>query len=198
MNLNDILHRLPEYAPRPDLWDRIEAELRFDEHLQQVLPLLPDHEPTADNWSRIENRLDEAVAALPPANPFRRGRMGWAAAAAVAGLVGGWFWLTQSRTTDSIITYSEELVQAAPEVPEPQPDQTHDLIRRVCAEKVVLCEKPEVKELRNELADLQTRQAELNEQLAVFGNDPALLEARLRLESQQAELTQQLTTILAI
>jgi len=131
--MNDLLSRLPEYEPRPDLWNRIEADLESDERLTQLINELPAFEPDADLWARIDDALlavdqtpDETPVITHPATesapirrlgqrlgqvqfaPHWRGWMGVGVAAACLLMLGTWLFRYTERQPDERIEYTVE------------------------------------------------------------------------------------------
>ncbi|WP_266363028.1 hypothetical protein [Tellurirhabdus rosea] len=213
MNLHDALDQLPDFDPRPDLWNRIAGELDAEATIDRAMLQLPEFEPAAEAWEALESRL--ANVQMPPFGEMTASdgqstekirplwnrvpkRASILAAATVAGLLGGWLYLTLEPPETVTVTYSIEVAKPVQPKSAAPPIDARQLIAERCQEVKTVCEKPEVKELRTELADLDNRQAQLKEQLAVFGNDPQLVEAQARLQSQREEVTKELVELLAI
>ncbi|MFD1144809.1 hypothetical protein ACFQ4C_27010 [Larkinella insperata] len=201
MDFGKAIKKLPEHEPRADLWERIEADLRADAAIDRALDDLPDFEPDADAWEQIVGQLETENTTVRSlwARSFR-----WLAAAAVITLMFGIWWLGQSGSDEKItIAYATETVEAEPGS-EPEPltpaaDQKAErFIQEQCAEQTVVCQKPEVKELKHQLDELNNRKAGLEEQLAVFGEDPVLVQAQIKIENERAEVTKELVRILTI
>jgi len=211
MNLHDALHHLPEYEPRPDFWARISGELDAEATIDRALLQLPEYKPAAESWETIEARLDTPYLEDMAYQKYGSGRKAGLrffhtpylqdmayGAAACAVLVGGWLWLRSTPTGTIRVAYSVETAPPVkPAVTAPTVN-AGQLIARRCREVQTLCEKPEIRELQHELAELETRQADLSQQLAVFGNDPVLLDAQARLELQREAVTKELVQLLAI
>ncbi|MGA0559437.1 hypothetical protein ACO2Q8_22455 [Larkinella sp. VNQ87] len=198
MDLSDAIRDLPEYEPRADLWDRIEGDLRADGAIDRVLGDLPVYEPRSDAWESVAERLEKPVV-----RPLWVRSLRWAAAAVVL-LVGG-LWLVLKPASDEKVTiaYETEVVETeltvVPEAPVSSADRNVEtFINEQCEQQVVICQKPEVKELKQQLDELNTRKATVEEELAVFGNDPALVQAQIKLENERAEVTKELVRLLMI
>ncbi|RAK02439.1 hypothetical protein LX87_00559 [Larkinella arboricola] len=201
MDLGKAIKKLPEHEPRADLWERIDADLRADAVIDQALDDLPVLEPKADAWEQIAGKLEAEATSVQPlwARSLR-----WVAAAAVVLLMIGVWRVWQADSDEKVtIAYATETVEIEPESgPEPfapAADQKAErFIREQCAQQTVVCQKPEVKELKYQLDELNTRKAGLAEQLALFGNDPVLVQAQIKIENERAEVTKELVRILTI
>ena len=204
--MNDSLPQLPEYDPHPDLWARIEADLLADEQLSRVTQTLPDYEPKADLWAAIERDLqaDEPVK-IRPLWSWPNTRSLWAglAAAAVVVLVGSWLFFRPEATETVRMEYAVEQSETANPISlQPIDSQSsadvraEEFIAQQCAEQNIVCQRPEVHELRNQLTNLTAEQQRLDREQQIFGDDPALVQARVKLENQRADVTKELITLL--
>ncbi|GAB3924560.1 hypothetical protein [Larkinella terrae] len=190
---------MPEHEPRPDLWDRIDADLRADAVIDRTLDDLPVFEPQDDAWEQIAGRLEKPVVRPLWPRSFR-----WIAAAAVVALVAG-IWAVWQPVSDEKVTiaYATETVETEwAATPEPLPSSTDQkvetFINEQCAQQIVVCQKPEVKELKQQLRELSNRKMAVEQELLVFGNDPALVQAQIKIENERAEVTKELVRILRI
>ena len=197
--LDVFLQKLPQHNPKADLWSLIDAELTADETLDKALTTLPQYEPHADMWEQISSAKQ-----IP--NVFRR-RMAWAAAASVLlCLLGGYWFYRQTNSAETVtVAYSVEIAPAT--VSEPAAnlpaDNTADehleaFINQACEQQAVTCKKPEVQNLRQQLTDLDARKTQIDKQLTVFGEDPDLVKAQIRIENERADVTKELVRILRI
>lgn len=204
--MNDSLPQLPEFAPRPDLWARIEAGLNADEQLYRVAQDLPEFAPKASLWEAIEQELPGAVPAkIRPLWQQPPTRQLWAglAAAAMLVLVGTWLLLRPEADGNVRMEYAVEQTGAGQQADsgafpyESDADQrAEEFITRQCAEDKFVCQRPEVHELRNQLTSLTAEQHRIEKQQQIFGDDPALIRAQVKVENQRAEITKELITLL--
>ncbi|ARK10683.1 hypothetical protein [Fibrivirga algicola] len=218
--MNDLLSRLPEYEPRPGLWNRIEADLESDERLAQVINELPDFEPETDLWARIDDALlaadqisDETPVRTHPAvesAPIRRlgqrlGQVRWmgiGVAAACLLMLGTWvFRYSASQPVERIEYTVEQQTEWTPADAEPATDSPADqraeeFINRQCEEAALACQRPEVRELRAQLGELSVEQQRLAAERERFGHDPTLVQAQVKIENQRADVTKELITLL--
>lgn len=204
--MNDLMPQLPEYDPYPDLWARIEADLQADEQLSRRLPDLPSYEPKASLWDAIEQDLNtHEPARVRPLWTQRINRPFWAsiAAAAVVVLVGSWLSLRPEATDDVRIEYAVEQTDTVPGKEPLAPAgassadrRAEEFIARQCAEQQLACQRPEVHELRNQLTSLTAEQQRIEREQQIFGSDPDLVRAQVKIENQRAEVTKELITLL--
>ena len=215
--MNDLLHQLPEHDPRLDLWARIEADLASEERLARAIGNLPMVEPKVDLWERIAERTP-AFSPVPAeknraetATADRRGaftiiRPLWAgpAAAAVVVLVGVWLFVRVETSETVRVEYAVETNRSTPVMTDAPPDgipsaadqRAEAFIHQQCAEQQLACQRPEVHELRNQLADLTTEQERIGRERRTFGDDPRLVRAQVQIENQRADVTKELITLL--
>ncbi len=204
--MNDSLPQLPEFDPRPDLWARIEADLNADKHLSRAVQALPEFAPKADLWATIEQTLPiETPVNIRPLWQQPQTRQLWAglAVAALLVLVGVWLFLRPESTEKVRVEYAVEQSSINQKADlgafsdESNADErAEEFINRQCAEDRYVCQRPEVHELRNQLTELTEEQQRIEEQQQVFGDDPALIRAQVKIENQRAEVTKELITLL--
>jgi hypothetical protein len=210
--LDHLLGQLPTHEPHADAWAHIGVALTAEETLDRALTALPTREPRADLWEQLTSRLDETqpdtgqiVAVEWGAAPAQR-RVGsrWLAAASVllVGLVSGWLYLRNVPQETVTVAYSVEMTTDVPGPVTPDAEQAEQhletYINQLCEQQVMACKKPEVQTLRHQLTDLDERKAQINKQLTVFGNDPQLVKAQVRIENERADVTKELVRILTI
>jgi hypothetical protein len=198
MDFFKAIQNLPEHEPRPDLWDRIDADLRADARIDRALDDLPVFEPKADSWAQIAGHLEKPVI-----RSLRLSSWWVAAAASVALAVGLWFFLQPNSDEKVSIAYATEPVETELTItPEPLVSsadlKAETFINEQCAQQTVVCQKLEVKELKQQLRELSSRKEAVAQELLVFGNDPALVQAQIKIENEQAEVTKELVRILTI
>ncbi|QDK83383.1 hypothetical protein EXU85_34175 [Spirosoma sp. KCTC 42546] len=204
--MNESMPQLPEYEPHPALWARIEADLLADEQLDRMVSDLPTHEPKAMLWEAIEQDLNiQESATIRSRWNLVHSQQFWTrtAAAAVIMLVGVWLFLRPEATEAVRIEYSIEQTNTQPDkastglANESSADErAEQFIARQCAEQQQACQRPEVHELRNQLTDLIAEEKRIEREQAVFGDDPALIRAQVKIENQRAEITKELITLL--
>lgn len=191
-DLNEIL---PEFEPKANLWSKIEETLDFDDLLEAKVKDLPEFEPSVE-WNKV---LDEISDGKKPKIVKLPSFIRWGIAASVT-LVFGLAWFFYQKSDEGVISYSVEKqveqkteIQASTDQAE---NEAEEFINQQCEEVEVVCMKPEVKELRAELAELNLNQRDLETQIEQFGNDPALVQAQIKIENQKAQITKELIHIL--
>ena len=203
--MNDSLPQLPEFNPRPDLWARIEADLNADEHLGRVVQNMPEFEPKAGLWESIEQQLPPKETNVRPLWAQPQTRQLWAglAVAAMLVLVGSWLFLRTEAADDVRMEYAVEQSSMDHQTDfavfsdsSDADKRAEEFIARQCAEDKFVCQRPEIHELRNQLTSLTTEQQRIDEQQQLFGDDPALIRAQVKVENQRAEITKELITLL--
>ncbi|GAB4037772.1 hypothetical protein [Spirosoma gilvum] len=201
--MNDSLPQLPEYDPANNLWARIEADLQADEQIDRLVQELPIYEPKADLWQSIDVSLSVSEPTI--VRPLWTSlQTYWAGLAAMVSLlmVGIWvFWPSESPEKVRIEYATESIKPALPKKTTPThwPTTTkraEEFIAKRCAEEKAVCQRPEVHELRKQLTALTIKQQQIEQERGVFGDDPALLRAQTKLETQRAEVTKELLTLL--
>lgn len=190
-DLDAPLHRalgaLPEHKPAPEAWERLAAELTF----QDARANLPETEPDAGTWAALEARLEAPVRVLHP-----RRWVPWSAAASLAGVLLALAWWL-SRPTETV-SYRQEVAAEVPRPARPKPvgPTAEALIRQRCAERADVCRTPRFRELKREWDELAADRARLARQGQRFGPDPDLHQALHRIEAVQAEVTNELLRLL--
>lgn len=202
--MNDSLPQLPDYDPHPDLWARIEADLGHNEKsatesLRDVVKELPIYEPKADLWVAIESELDPIR--VRPLCDKPRIRWIWAgiAAAAVVVLIGNWLFPRPKAIETIRIEYAVEQAgkpNVTSDYQSPADKRAEEFIIRQCADQQLVCQRPDVHELRNQLTELTTAQQRISRERQVFGDDPMLIRAQVKIRNQRAEVMKELITIL--
>ncbi|MCY7359473.1 MAG: hypothetical protein LH609_18865 [Rudanella sp.] len=197
------LKTLPQHDPAPNLWNRIEADLNTDTLIDSQLKGLPMREPVADLWDRIDSDLSETkIIPIGRGNTRQLSVTRWMTVAAAVVLVVGdwWLWPDNQAQTDERVTVSYS-VETGPKLPAEPSGSVADsraeaFIARQCAEQQLSCQKPEIHELRNQLVELKQEQQRIGQEMALFGTDPALVRAQVKVENQRAEVTREIITLL--
>lgn len=191
-DLNEIL---PEFEPRANLWNQIEQTLDFDDLLEAKIKDLPEFEPTIE-WNKV---LEEISIEQKPKIIKFPSFVRWAIAASII-MALGFIWNFNQKPDEGVISYSvEKQIDVKLDFQlnmRNAEDAAEKFISQQCEEVEVACMKPEVKELRAELAELNLNQKDLETQIEQFGNDPALVQAQIKIENQKAEVTKELISIL--
>ncbi|MGI4872552.1 MAG: hypothetical protein ACRYFX_15415 [Janthinobacterium lividum] len=209
-NLRRALAALPAHEPDPATWPRIEAQLAAAAALARALPALPAHEPDDDVWEAIAAQLDAAVApaAVAPATvvrPLWRTRAGhraWALAASLLVLLGVGWWQWHAAPAPAApretLTFSEEARPLLLPTPAADPLEAQGLsfIEAHCSAQPAVCQSGEFRALRTQLQELDTQQAQLQQDARRFGTSPELLREQAHLVALRASFTRQLVHLL--
>lgn len=189
--LRRAIDQLPEHEPLPESWARLAAELNF----QDARADLPETEPAAGTWAALEARLSPPVrdARVPVLRPRRWVR--WSAAASLVGVLFALTWWF-TRPTETVSYRQEIAAVPVPLPPKPVAANAEVLIRQRCAERADVCRTPRFRELKREWDELAADRARLARQGQRFGPDPDLRQALHRIETVQAEVTNELLTLL--
>ena len=195
--LKEAIGQLTQHEPDSRQWEKIEASLDFENKLQQLIPKMPVHEPKSSLWDKIETQLEPAKEN----KHFQLNtifRYASAAAASILLLLAGIYVLKLYPQEKVKLTYSEEVVLQEPENPEISQEHNEALqfIQAQCGQLPEICLKPEFKELQLELAKLEEENRMLEQQIAVFGEDPVLIRNQIKIENLRAEFTKKLIQII--
>ena len=201
--MNNSLPQLPEYDPADNLWDRIEANLQADELFTRLSQELPLHDPNPDLWNSIEANL--SVSDTTQIRPLWRDVcVQWVSLAATIALllVGVWSIWPAETPEKGHIEYATESIKSISDKKSTRPNwpsttsRTEAFIAKRCAQQKAVCQRPEVHELRKQLTALTLKQQRIEQEREIFGDDPTLLRAQTKLETQRAEVTKELLTLL--
>jgi hypothetical protein len=195
--LQDAIRHLPQHEPESLHWEKLNAELDFEGSFKQLIPELPLHEPESDFWNKIEAQLEPVKEPKHfHLNTFFR--FATAAAASLLLVFAGWYVLKLRQPEKISLTYSEEMVFQEAVKPGISPDNNEVLqfIQQQCSQLPQVCQKPEFKELQLELAKLNEEHQKIQQQIAVFGEDPALIRNQIKIENLRAAFTKKLIQII--
>lgn len=180
-------NKLPTHSPEKETWQRIENELSFDEWMAKQT--LPTHEPKDLKWDGFGSGLkqeNKAVFSITNAKKY------WLVAASVL-IISLLSWLVFSKNENRQVSYSTELQNTVKSNIE-----SVDLkeIDKRCEEIKIVCNKLEIKDLRAEIEALSIESEALLEQVEVFGNDKAIINAQQKVEAQKAQMVKQLLELI--
>ena len=179
-SLND---KLPLYSPPESVWENIEQGLN-DAPLQEALGKLPTYEPPVQTWFDIAAQVPH-----PQRNWWR-----YAAAAVVVLAVGIGSYLTlKPATENATIAYSQEKINPKAIVATNETiEQQYAHLQALCQKRVTVCEKPEFKNLKQELDDLTAAGNQLKEALGAYNTDATLSAQLSEIERERADILKKL------
>lgn len=190
--LQKALAQLPEYAPQPELWGRIERELQHKEALRQ----LPEYAPPPEVWEGIHATLDKPRSKAPL---FVSGWRKLAAAAVVTGLSLGlaWWWLNADSPEQVATIYSQEkgaLIEAPSA--DPEDEAAFEEIPRQFAAMYASRQMPVARELQSSLEELNGAVSDIREVLDQYGADPELVQQLTLVERERTDVLKQMASML--
>jgi hypothetical protein len=189
--LQAALRQLPQYGPRPGIWEGIAAELERDQReqpLRQALAGLPRYAPPDDLWPRIAAEL-----------PRRSGPriLPWAAAAAAAlALLLVFFFLRPSEQDDLNYAYVFQTEEAPPSgffTQDWEEDQADlQAVAARFAEAPVAQVNPDYLLWREEWAELNQAKAEVVAMMQRYGRDGSLIRQLAAIERERSALARKM------
>lgn len=191
--LQKALAKMPEYAPQPELWGRIERELQHKEALRK----LPEYAPPPDVWEGIQAALENK-----PRAKARILALNWrsmAAAAVVAGLSFGlaWWWFNADAPERVAMSYAQEQ-GALLETPQtdPEDEAAFEEIPRQFAAIYEGQNTPLAQELQSSLEELNGAVADIRDVLDQYGADPELVQELTVVERERTDVLKQMAAML--
>lgn len=187
--LTQALRSLPSYEPPARVWDSLEQQLTGQQHLQDQLCQLPTYQPPTRVWDAIENELQQSAK---PQQVIGRRRRFWPAAALLAGLCLGLWWLSQPSTTHTRIEYSTAWQTVAlPATDTGDTDATFTSLL-AAAERSPVSDRAAVQQLRQEYEEITAARREVQTILQRYGTAEDLLKTLARLERERAQIIKKL------
>ena len=185
-SLND---KLPSYDPPEELWERIDNELSphrdgTPRGLGAALNKLPTYEPPVQTWFDMAEQLPQ-----PQRNWWR-----YAAAAVIVLAVGVGGYLTMKPMNENAtIAYSQEKINPKTIVTTNETiEQQYAHLQALCQTKITVCEKPDFKNLKQELDDLTAAGNQLKEALGAYNTDATLSAQLSEIERERADILKKL------
>ena len=148
---------------------------------------LPQYTPPESSWGEIERKLGQGkVVAFRP-------QVWWAAAASVVLVLGVLGWLNTQETSSDKITYSEEKLTKLLVINKNDDTARQNArIEAYCEQKANLCQKPEFKNLKQQLDQLNAAHQELKVVVETYNPDPNLVAQFAQIESSRANVLKKL------
>jgi hypothetical protein len=197
--LHMAIGELPQYAPPPEIWGRVEGELASveqEEAIAEMTERLPAYTPPAFIWDGIEAQLSaQEKPAKVRAIPIGVRRM-IAVAAAATGIV---LTVVFSRTfhTETQLTYSEEVIEEAVFTSDWNSDEEDfEIVLAELEGSNYLGQIPEIQDLKYELDELNEAKAEIEAMMDQYGTDVEFVENIKEIEMERTEVIKKLATFI--
>jgi len=198
--LLEAIASLPSYSPKDNVWDHISMELDADlasTQLKETVAELPKYSPPAFVWDHIEEALkadevmepvEEKVAAKVVR--FPNWKKYASAAAAIALIISLAIpFISENVDPNISVSYSEEVIQD--DIFNDDWDADEDAFQMVmdqCKHRVLACEQPEFKMLKEELEELNMARKQLKEAIGGYNTDSNLLAQLTQIEIERSDI----------
>ena len=188
--LRSALNKLPQHSPDPEVWERIEGQLTFNEQLTFGSQNLPIHEPDEKVWRSIEKQLDhKKIRKIIPVTIRYL-----SVAACIAAII--ITTLTITRNHKEILTKSVEISDNNLQIPTDESDKLTDkaisFLDDQCKSSNYLCEMPEFREKHQKLIEVNSELKIMNKEMESLGSSPTMLQTKTKLENLKAQLIKEL------
>jgi len=196
--LHKAIASLPEYSPPSTLWDEIGLELENDlskEKLLSELKGLPSYNPPHKIWSNIARKL--AWSENPGSRKVFRlaswKRVGSIAAAVAVLLIAGWWFQQNKEDSANRLSYSVETVNDELLKRDWNDDEdAFKQIEAICKNKKLICERPDFKQLREELAELADAKKDLETAIGKYGTNVELINQMKKIELERTDILEKM------
>lgn len=193
MKLHFAVKSLPSYNPSDDVWldivNHLDKEEREQAKINDAILRLPQYEAPPILWEAIEAQLPKQEAKV--VGILSIGRMAMAAAVIGFAATLTLWWYASDNQKDSI-TYSysteQQNVTANFNAYEANDEQAFAQVAQICEEQSFVCEQPIVKQLREELDNLNEARNQIKEALGAFGSDEDLQQQLLAIEQERTDV----------
>jgi DNA repair exonuclease SbcCD ATPase subunit len=202
--LQRAIRQLPQYKPGEGVWAAVEDALdRIEEgeRLQASLHLLPSYEPPQKVWEHIQEELDSDVAEKERPAGVRRLLLYWrqlAASASVLLLLGvGWGLISKADAPTVTVVESEAVLPADMVSHDWNADEAmFEQVLRHYAEHPFLEQDPQIRNLKQELEELNEAKSEIEEMMERYGDDPDLIRQIGEIERQRSEVVKRMVAFI--
>jgi hypothetical protein len=143
---------------------------------------------------------------LPPVKPVHRRPVSvqlftyLPVAACISLIIVAALWLLKPAADRATFSYSQEIYLEEPLVSpfegQPEIQQAMGFIQTTCESQLLVCSTPEFQELKSQLDELTAEMQKLKEQQTLYGQEPELIKAQIKLENLQAQITKELIRII--
>lgn len=188
--LSRSLKKLPVYAPNDAVWNKIEADLKFNKQLKDSISNLPVHEADNKAWEHIHTNLSKTAKRIN----IRPIIYAFAVAACVLAFIVV-FRFEKKQAVDEVIVYEELNQEWIPATSINKDEQEEDVLKFIdkqCFESSYLCQIPEFRNLQKELKEVESDILELNKTINQIGSSSSLERLQIKLENHKAQIIKQL------
>ena len=197
--LQSAIQQLPIYRAEQGIWCKIEEELekavaeKKRENLANAVYAMPVSKAPASIWENVEAELGEKLY-VTHKSKIKFYLQIVASIALVIGLgvlMNNYF--THDFGKESLAFSKETVIDNSMDTHSQSLEgELSDLIQQQCQNQPVVCENPQVTELRGELAELGKSLEEVKELYADSNNDPETYKYILRIEKEKTEISKKL------
>lgn len=192
--LQAAIRKLPEHSAPPEIWDKIEDQLRIDRQdllIRSGIQKLPDYSAPVNTWDKIQ-------AQLPP-KPVRplwlRSGKALRRIAAIGVILAGLAWLWTSRNAAPQAVYSSYQEKADPYLQQEDWDADEaafsEVLQRFEQHQRVF-QNPQNEALRREFQVLEADRRELKEAINTYGKSPELIRQLAGLERSRTKIIKEM------
>ncbi len=197
--LIEALSSLPDYEPKEELWDRIEAAAEEESLLpKSAYRSLPAYDPPATVWQHIARKLDQQASEKGRVVPLVW-RRALAVAVSLAFIVFSVLMLNNQPkgTEEYSLSYSTEM-------PDPllvkqdwdEDEEAFQQFLEICEAKKYICEQPAFRQLQSELEELTDAKLALKEAVGDYGTDAELVTQIKEIELERTDLLKKMMVML--
>ncbi|MCB0652598.1 MAG: hypothetical protein KDC85_15075 [Saprospiraceae bacterium] len=197
--LQQAIRQLPEYAPPPQIWERVEQGLLVadqEEQISEVISELHQYDPPAFLWEKIEEALEipkqEKIGRVIPLGVRRF----MAYAAVAAGIIVSFFMIRNNQPVEQI-SYAEEVVNEATFVNDWNADEEDfEVVLAALEESEYLTQIPEIQQLKFELEELNDAKMEVESMMEQYGTDEKLVGNIREIELERTDIIKKLAAFI--
>ncbi len=197
-SLHKAIASLPEYQPPSTVWEEIDMELERDlskEKLLSELKELPSYDPPQKIWKNIARKLSarKNPGGVKVVLLGRWKRMGSIAAAVVVLLTVTW-WLQKKKQTSEIrLSYSVETVDDELLKRDWNDDEDgFKQIEAICRNHKFISDRPDFKQLREELEELAGAKKALEQAIGKYGTGVELINQIKSIELERTDILEKM------
>jgi len=192
--LNKIPGHLPVFVPDDLLWDKIEAELDFDQQLTTATKNLPIFETEYELWSSISQQLPSTFSQKN--RTIKRHQ--WVAIAASFLLIVSLSVFLISRPQHEkllVETEIEYIENFSDDLTHAEEQSALQVIEKMCANNQPACNSAEFREKIELYNELEQEASKLETVVKNIGESPEIIKTMIRIENMKSQTIQELITL---